>query len=307
MRTLMEYWNLTLSGFAQWMAAYKYLPAVIGILIYGYLFRDRYKSRIQREFWLYGLASMTLFMIPVTGLFFLIYQTRFYDYGWGWNMVPLAAILAAGVVELIFEQLKPGAMIAGEGLKEKWVMPARMCALLAATAVFFMLGNQGRLQQVSEAEQQVRRESEELLQYMEEQGLLLDTVIWGPKDILQYLRSHSGEVTLFYGRDMWDPKSGAYDYDIYDEAEIGCHNWIEMVSSELNLYLLEVQQAPGEVHEALATEEFLQEAVTRGVDLIILPTEVTPWVERKIQFIAEEYEISVSTALVGKYTLWCLD
>ena len=306
MRTLMEYWSLTLSGFAQWMAAYKYLPVVIGILIYGYFFRERYKNRIQREFWLYGLISMTLFMIPVTGWFFLIYQTRFYDYGWGWSMVPLTGILAAGVVELVFEHLKPGVMIAGEGLKEKRVAPARLCALLAAAAVFFMLGNQGRLQQVSEEELQVGQESKELLQYMEEQGLLQDTVLWGPKDILQYLRSHSGEATLFYGRDMWDAKSGAYDYDIYDEAEIGCYNWIEMVSSELNLYLLEVQQAPEEVHEALATEEFLQEAVTRGADMIILPTDITPWVERKIQFIAEECEMNVSTALVGKYTLWCL-
>lgn len=306
MKTLIEYWNLTLSGFAQWMTAYKYLPVVIGFLIYGYVFRERYKSRIQREFWLYGLATMTLFMIPLTGLFFLIYQTRFYDYGWGWSMVPLTGILAVGVVELVFEQLTPGVMIAGEGLKEKWVMPARLCALLAAAAVFFMLGNQGRLQQVSEEELQVRQESEEILQYMEEQGFLQDTVLWGPKDVMQYLRSHSGEVTLFYGRDMWDAKSGAYDYDIYDEAELGCYNWMEMVSDEFNLYLLEVQQAPEEVHEALATEEFLQEAVVRGVNLIILPTEITPWVERKIQFIAEECEIGFSDAMIGKYTLWCL-
>ena len=307
MKALVEYWNLTLSGFIQWMSVYKYLPLVIGILIYGYIFRERYRSRVQRAFWLYGLISMTLFIIPVTGLFFLIYQTRFYDYGWGWSMVPLIGLLAAGVVELVFEQLKPGTIIAGEGLKEKWVMPARMFAFLAAVAVFFMLGNQGKVQQVSENELQVRQESEEILQYMEEQELLQDTILWGPKDILQYLRSHSGRVTLFYGRDMWDAKSGAYDYDIYDEMEIGCYNWIETISSELNLYLLEVQQAPEEVHEALATEEFLQEAVTRGANLIILPTEVTPWIERKIQFIAEECEIKVSTALVGKYTLWCLE
>lgn len=307
MKTLMEYWNLTLSGFTHWMSVYKYLPLIIGILIYGYIFRERYKSRMQREFWLYGLISMTLFIIPVTGLFFLIYQTRFYDYGWGWSMVPLTAILAVGVVEIVFEQLTPGMEIAGQELKEKMVIPARVCALLAAAAVLFMLGNQGRLQRVSEEGLQVRQESEEILQYMEEQRLLQDTVLWGPKDVLQYLRSHNGEVTLFYGRDMWDAKAGAYDYDIYDEVEIGCYNWIETVSDELNLYLLEVQQAPKEVHEALATEEFLQEAVKRGADLIILPTEVTPWVERKIQFIAEECEIKISTALVGKYTLWCLE
>ena len=307
MSTLMEYWNLTLSGFTQWMAVYKYLPVIIGFLIYRYFFRERYKNNIQRTFWLYGLASVTLFMIPVTGMFFLIYQTRFYDYGWGWSMVPLTAMLAIGVVEFVFEQLKPGTMIAGEGLKEKGVLPARLCALLAAAAVFFMLGNQGGMQQVSEEELQIRQESEELLQYMEEQKLLQDSILWGPQNILQYLRSHSGEVTLFYGRDMWDPKSGAYDYDIYDDAEIGCYNWIETVSSVLNLYLLEVQQAPEAIHEALATEVYLQEAVTRGADLIILPTEITPWVERKMQFIAEEAGVNVSAVLVGKYTLWRLE
>ncbi len=307
MKMVVEYWNLALDGFAEWITAYKYLAPIIGFMLYGYAYRERYKGRKQREFWLYGLIVIALLMVPVTAIFFLIYQTRFYDYGWVWSMAPLTAILAWGVVELVFEQLTPETIIGGERLNGKRIVPIRLCALLAAFAVFFMLGNQGRLQQTSEEELQARESSEEILQYMEAQALLQNTILWGPKDIMQYMRSHNGEVTLFYGRDMWDAKSGAYDYEAYEDAEIACYNWIEMISGALNLYLVEVEQAPEEVHLALASEKFLQEAVARGVDAIILPTQITPWMERKMQLVAEEDGYCVSDVLIGEYTLWLFD
>ena len=307
MKMLMEYWNLAVSGFAEFITEYKYLALIIGFMLYGYAFRERYKSRMQRGFWLYGTAMIILLMFPVTGMFFLIYQTRFYDYGWVWGIVPLTAVLAVGIVELVLEQLRPEAVIGGARLKEKWVLPARACALLAALGLLFMLGNQGRQQQVSEEERQTRRSSGEILQYLEEQALLQDRVLWAPKDIMQYMRSHNGEVILFYGRDMWDAKAGAYDYEAYEDAEVACYNWIELVSSALNLYLLEVEQAPEEVHEALASETFLQEAVARGVNVIILPTQITPWMERKMQLTAEEQGYHVSAALVSEYTLWLFE
>ena len=304
---LREYWNGAVSGFSDFIADDKYLALIVGIMIYGYVCRERYKNREQRVFGLYGAATIILLMFPVTGMFFLIYQTRFYDYGWVWSMVPLTAILAGGIVELVFVQLRPETMIGGEMLREKRIFFARTCALLAAFAVLFMLGNQGRLQQVSEEEIQTRRISKEILLYMEEQALLEDTILWGPKDIMQYMRSHNGEVRLFYGRDMWDAKAGAYDYETYEDAEIACYNWIEMVSSALNIYLLEVEQAPEEVHAALASEEFLQEAVARGVNGIILPTGITPWMERKMQLVAEKGGYGVSDLLIGEYTLWMFE
>jgi len=185
METLIEYWNLALNGFAEWMTAYKYLAPVVGLMLYGYMCRERYRSRNQRAFWGYGVTVITLLMVPVTGMCFLIYQTRFYDYGWVWSMAPLAAILAGGVVELVFEQLPTETMIGGERMNGKRLAFIRLCGLLAAVAVLFMLGNQGRLQQASAEELQVRDSSEEILQYMEEQALLQDTILWGPKDMMQ--------------------------------------------------------------------------------------------------------------------------
>lgn len=307
MNLLREYWNLALSGFAEMIKDHKYLALIVGILIFGYVCRKKWTDAKARQFWLYGAGGMLLLAFPVTGMFFLIYQTRFYDYGWVWSFVPLTAILAWGITEIVFGYLEPGTMIGAEKLKEKWVLPARILGLLAAASILFMFGNQGRLQAVSQEELQVRSSSEKILAYLEEQELVQNKVLWAPRGIMQYLRSHSGEVTLFYGRDMWDGKAGAYDYEAYEEVEVSCYEWMECVSSSLNLYLLQVEQAPEAVHEALASERFLLEAVTRGVDVTILPTQITPWMERKMQLTAQEQGYSVSAVMIDEYTVWLFE
>ena len=121
---------------------------------------------------------------------------------------------------------------------------------------------------------------------------------------MQYMRSHNGRVILFYGRDMWDAKAGAYDYDAYTEEEIACYEWMETVSLPHNLYLLEVEQAPDDVHEALAAEDHIRQAVLRDVDVVILPSQINGWMERKIQLVADENAFSVFSKEVGKYTIW---
>lgn len=121
------------------------------------------------------------------------------------------------------------------------------------------------------------------------------------------MRSHEGETVLFYGRDMWDAKAGAYDYEAYAAEEIGCYEWMELVSSHISLYLLEVDQATENIYEALATDEYLRMAIERNVNVIILPARITDWMERKLVYIADNEAFSLSMHPVGEYVLWVLE
>ena len=307
MSTLMEYWGLAISGFERFVADYKYTALIICVLLYAVVHRKRYKRRELKKFLLYSGGMMILLMVPMTGIMFLIYQTRFYDYEWIWSCVPLTALLAWGIVTVVFEEISPEMVGAGKTLGGKNLTFARWCGIAAAVAALFICGNQGRVQQVSEETIQIRRSGENILEYLESEDLLQEHVVWGPAQIMEYMRSHNGSVVLFYGRDMWDAKAGAYDYEVYGTEEIICYEWMECVSSAHNLYLLEVEQAPDALHEALATEEYIRLAISRDVDVVILPSQITGWVERKMQLIADENKLSTVSAQVGEYTVWVLE
>ena len=296
MNVLIDYWNLALSGFSRFIAEYKYIAPVICIMIYTLVHWKQYKQRKLKQFLLYSGVIIVLLMIPVSGMAFLIYQTRFYDYEWIWSCVPLTAILAWGIVTVIFEQIPSVGGTTGKSTK--------VVGFLAAAAILFMCGNRGVMQQVDTETLQSRQDGREILEYLEKEDILQGHIVWGPAKIMQYMRSHNGRVILFYGRDMWDAKAGAYDYDAYTEEEIACYEWMEIVSSPHNLYLLEVEQAPDDVHEALATENHIRQAVLGDVDVVILPSQINGWMERKIQLVADENAFSVSSKEVGKYTIW---
>ena len=176
--------------------------------------------------------------------------------------------------------------------------------MIAAVAVLFVTGNQGKMLRVSEEEEIMKQNAAEILRYMEENECLQDCMIWGAKDIMQYMRAHNGEVVLYYGRDMWDGAAGSYDYEGYEEDEIACYEWMELVSSPHNLFLLEIDQAPGYVHEALATEVYVKNAVEGGVTTIILPESICSRMERKIELVAQEFGRDIELTVVGEYTIW---
>lgn len=298
MNRIVDYLEISWYGLKAFMAEYKYLALVIGVLLYAAGHGDMQKRDNAGSFWRYAAVVCVLLMIPLTGAVFAIYQTNFYDYQWVWSFMPLTAVLAWGSVTIIFEEIRAA--------EEKKLLLTRFAGVLAAAAVLFVCGNQGKLVEVSEKEMQAQRAAEQILQYMEEEDLLQESVIWAPKDIMQYLRSHSGDAVLLYGRDMWDAKAGAYDYEAYTSEEIACYEWIELLSDDHNLFLLEVEQAPEHIYEALAQEEPLREAANRGADVIILPDQISAWMERKLQLIGIEKKMPVSNVSVEGYTLWLL-
>ena len=290
-------------GYSSFVTDYKYLALVICILVYAIFKQGKNGKKEAGYFWIYTGIITFLLLIPVSALVFVKYQTGFYGYSHVWSYVPLTALLAWGIVEIIFRELP----VKGNGEKIFSVKALRWIGILAAVAVLFVAGNQGKMLRTTDHEENMKQNGVEILHYMENNDLLEDGLIWGPKDLLQYMRSHNGDVVLYYGRDMWDGAAGAYDYEGYSAEQIGCYEWMELVSLPHTLYLLEVEQATDEIHEALATEDYIRTAVQSGVKVIILPGDIDAWMERKIQLVAQEAGSSVAAATAGDYTIWMLD
>jgi hypothetical protein len=291
------------NGYSEFITDYKYLALIICVLFYEFCRWRQEKNQKARKFLMYTCIMVVALHVPVTALLFLKYQTGFYGYTNIWNYVPLTAILAWGIVILIFREL-PGNAQWKEKISDKKIRAWRLLGMVAAVAILFVAGNQGKMLCVSGDEENIKQKAEEILQYMEENERLKDCMIWGAKDIMQYMRAHNGEVVLYYGRDMWDGAAGAYDYEGYEEDEIACYEWMELVSSPHNLFLLEINQAPEHVHEALATELYIKNAVKDGVTTIILPESIGSRMERKIELVSREFELDIESMVVGEFIIW---
>ena len=259
---------------------------------------------------------LILLLVPVTAVCFLIYQSRFYDYGWVWSMVPLAPVIAWGTVTIVWVELPALCKQTGTGQEATGSRKYRIRRLPAglvsysgmavAILVLFLCGNQGQLKQVSGEILHQQQVAEAILNYMDEDNGTQNITFWGPKEMMQYIRSHSGQVNLYYGRDMWDAKAGAYDYEAYTPEEITAYEWMELVSAPHNLYLIEINQTNASIDGALAEEIHLKRAVSEGVNHIVLPSRITGWMERKIQAAAGAEGMTASAVQVGEYTMWIL-
>ena len=329
MSMIKENFQLVADGFGRFITEYKLAALVFGILLYAFICWKKINTNREKYFLLYSAGMVLLLLLPVTAVLFLVYQTRFYDYEWVWSLVPLTGFLAWGIVTIVYNECAgmvgnnaacgEGKISAegdaafceykgsAEGRKKCSVHVLRICGFLAALLLILLSGNQGILLRETEEEQKVQLAGEKILQYMEETGRTDSSIIWGPTGVMQYLRSHNGEVELLYGRDMWDAKAGAYDYESYSEEEIACYNWMESVSASHNLYLIETDQITEQIAMSLADETQLKTAVENGVNLIVLPGQITPWVKRKFDAIAAGSGLTVSIEQVDEYTLWMLE
>lgn len=316
MTKLWEYFLLAVNGYGEFVSQYKMLPLAMGVLLYGAFGWKKLGERKIKIFLIYTGVMLVLLLVPVTAAVFLAYQSRFYDYGWIWSMVPLAPVIAWGVVTIVCVELPALWKQTGTGQEATGSREHRMRRLpvslvsyggmAAAILVLFLCGNQGQLKQVSEETLHQQQVAEAILHYMDENGGTQNITFWGPKEIMQYTRSHSGQVTLYYGRDMWDAKAGAYDYETYTPEEIAAYEWMELVSAPHNLYLIEINQTNASIDGALAEEIHLKRAVSEGVNHIVLPSGITGWMERKIQAAAVSEGMTVSALQVAEYTVWIL-
>lgn len=300
MNILREFLGRTLSGFEAYIAEYKYIALAICCMIYAFANWERFRKTKQGIFLIFSCGMGLMILFPLTGMVLQVYQTRFYDYPWIWSCVPLTAMVAWGIVTILIDQT---AEHTEADSKKTWSLKNGIL-FLAMIAVLYMCGNRGLLQKADEAILEDEQAAAEILTYLEEKNLIDDHVIWAKAGVMQYMRSHNGQVILYYGRDMWEAKSGAYDYEEYSEEEIACYDWMEIMSSDHNMYLIEVEQETEDLLEALATDQMIKNAHEQGVNMIILPTEMTIRVDGHMQAVAKAGNVEVFSEEIGNYTIW---
>ena len=302
MGVLREFLDRTLSGFEMFITEYKYIALAVCCLIYAFANWKQFRKTKQGIFLIFSCCMGLVIIFPLTGAVLQIYQTRFYDYPWIWSCVPFTAVIAWGIVTFLFDKVS-GQKEDGTSSKKKQIIKSGV-GLFAAVAILYMCGNQGLLQKTDEATLKDERSAAEILVYLEENDFIDDHVIWGKASLMQYMRSHNGQIMLFYGRDMWEAKAGAYDYEEYSEDEIACYNWMEIMSSEHNMYLLEIEQETEEIRKALISDQMIKTAYEHGVNMVILPTEMSARVESYMKAAANTGDTELFAEVVGIYTIW---
>lgn len=216
MSTLMQYFERTVRGMETYFAHDKMVVILIAGLLILWLGEKKASNPECNRLLIYSAFMSCLLLVPLTAVFAVIYQSAYYDYEWVWSMVPVAAVVAYSGVRLYEKKEKER-----HGKVFWW-----LCVLL----LVFFCGNQGRLQMATTEEQENSVSAEKILIVLENATDIDRPVLWGASHIMQEVRQKTGDILLVYGKDMWDPKAGAYDYEAYSEELTQAYEWMVTLS-----------------------------------------------------------------------------
>lgn len=274
----MSYFNEVFQGMAEYFAVNKLLAVCFAILLYEFFVHERLSHFIR-----YNLVVLLLVLIPPVAVVLLIYQPAIYEYGFVWTLVPVIALASYAVVRFMWDIL-PG--MEKSGRWRYFVGISVICGLV------YFSGNREILQTVSLEEAALRSGYEQVADSLSE-----GTVLWGPRDLMQWVRRKNGDIKLVYGLDMWDATAAAYDGDPYGPELTAAYEWMQAVEG----YTVYVENSdviwfdiPEEV--ILNVEAVFEDMENAGVDVIVFPT--ATYEQLKVILPAGH-----ETREVGKYTL----
>lgn len=261
MSAILMYFERALQGMTSYFREDKTIVILVSVLVLFWLKEKKTVDNKGNRLLLYTTVMSVLLLCPVTAVAVLMYQTMFYDYAWAWSMVPVFAVLAyAGVV--LYEEWRPAL---------NWKKSVVLAILLLV--MLFVCGNQGVVQTVETQDAEERYRAEGIVSVVGTKGTDREVILWGPKSIMQEVRRQTGEINLVYGRDMWDEKSGAYDYEAYSVPYIEAYEWMELVA-------LMAKEATGEESFHKLCEEYqlmdnadshVEVMMGSGVNVIVIP------------------------------------
>lgn len=231
----------------------KYIVLLIGVLLY--LWYREYTARVERRnaaggnkdrpgrvLLLSASMAVALAALPFSAVLLMMYQTRFYDYEWIWALAPVTLMIAYGGTLVYMDCYE-------RYWKGQWLRPVAWAAFwLAVLALCGSLG--GSAQESGEIPQ--RQKTQELVDYLEETGDTKDICLWAPRELMEYVRTLDGGITLIYGRNMWEDAVKAYSYDVYEPEVVRLYEWMERP-------------------EADTAGECFRMAAALGVNVIVLP------------------------------------
>ncbi len=157
---------------------------------------------------LYGGIMGILCLFVPTAWLLLKYNAAHNIYSRIWSMVPVLALTAALLARLALS-LWAEAHKAGSAHRVRYILAGflGLCLLL-------LCGNPGgeSLSQITfTGDRKELAAAEEVLNSLPE----ADPLIWGPRDLTEYLHRTQAAHRTLYGRDMWDTTLVGFQYDTY--------------------------------------------------------------------------------------------
>lgn len=245
----------------------KYAALLLAALLFLWL---KYKGKGQHALVLYATVIAGCCIFPVSAVLLMLYQTKFYDYEWIWNLVPVTLIIAfAGTLFLSEILTAQDARILKSPVWGKWQnVGKKSCVVLAVIALIVLCGRMGSKVWDADTENRNYAETKEILFAVTDGGQNKDICLFAPQAIMEHAREIDGSVRLLYGRNMWDRALNAYSYDVYDQDTMNLYQWMSSL------------EQTGEADTA-----YIAQAVEKGANRIVLPGTVKPEVLAEIEML----------------------
>lgn len=298
MSRMTEYLERAINGLGRYLDANKMMALFITVLLALWLMKEKQVSEKANRTLVYGLVMTVLLVCPVTAIFIMLYQTAFYDYEWAWSLVPVTAVIAYGMTEFVSQK--------AAGFRK---------ILLIVMAVVLMMtgGNFGRLQKLPAEQKKAVTDVAEIMQSLYTMGREEDCILWAPREIMQQVRRKNGQICLIYGKDMWDMKSGAYDYEAYEPALTEAYEWLEkaVVYTEFADRIENPPEALAKLCEQYEldkdTKRTLKTVIRAGANTVVLPGTLAEYVKTELEEIVSEEKKSVEVVFTEEYTIYLIE
>lgn len=313
---MMELLKNAWPGWLGYTTGGKVVALLLLVLLLYWFARSEWKSYFS-SLGIYTTIMAVCCICPLTAALLMAYQTRFYDYQWIWNLVPVTIVVALGGTLVWSELMEKCSKQKGC----KWKGFAVTCAL---AGIICISGGMGTTSWEPDEEAAKRQETVQVLEalhtYMEADsadgtaganesdgvdgaavaGESDGTVkLWAPQPIMAYARAVDGKLRLPYGRNMWDITLNAYSYDVYGTQEKDLYAW--MCNAEVyGTGEVECVTESGKRYVVTATD-CMDTAKKLGVTHVLLPGNMLPEVVAEL----EDY-LDTKAEILNGYYLFCL-
>lgn len=276
-----ELLNNAWNGWGNFIFYGKYPALLLLVLVVFWFFSDR-----KREPVLLGYTTvMTVCCIfPLTAALLMQYQTKFYDYQWVWNYVPLLIVVAfAGTLVLGHCRKWSGEKAADTGWKSRFFRNGRVpTAALVMSVIILLCGRLTDPLAEVKTDWQQTAAAEKVVTAIAEAETEETITLWAPKEVMASARVYAPGIKLLYGRDLWDASLGAYTYDIYTQVEDDLCQWMHCadVFGTVDGYRLDGTVLEGKI--------CVEQALELGVNCIVVPAVMTQEAIAELTAILEE-------------------